>query len=459
MKTKGGRCSQALLLLVFTFTLGTFLGFSQPQQNPSPLADRAVEVSPQPFVQAVPIPSAATMIAHVEVGRSGRQVIVRVEGNGRLNCQTERLSNPERLVLDCSGAHLALAQSAIPSALKPVRRVRLGQFRPDITRVVIDLEHAAPFSLRSEGNTIAVAFSADEAPESDSAAAQMGTEQGKKALRSNPTQAVRLPSAPRGTTGSSGTPRLEPLTQGKPSLATPVTPAAKVEAFENALDHGMLTFRAQNQTLRSILQQIAQKADVAIVLAEGVGEEKLSVEFQHYRLDEALRQILKGYDAFFFYGAHDEKVPASLKAVWVYPASRGRGLKPVPPDAWAKSTQEIDALVRRRGRQSADAVQEALRDADEIVRTGALHRALHSGVQIPQELLIDLALNDRSMNVRLLALRALSGDPKLRWVAERALHDPSPSVSEMAQEILSELDAANAPAAPPAANQARPPDQ
>ena len=113
----------------------------------------------------------------------------------------------------------------------------------------------------------------------------------------------------------------------------------------------------------------------------------------------------------------------------------------------------IETLIRRKGDQSADALQEALRDKNEKVRIRALHRALYSGVGIPLELLIELALNDDSMNIRFLALQALPVDPKLRWVAERALHDSNPQVNQKAEEILEELNAANAPPSPAAAHQ------
>src|SRR5712691_820249 len=129
-------------------------------------ANRPIRVSTPLSVQETPATSAATIIAEVEVGRSrpGDQTIVRVEGNGRLTCQPLRLNHPERLVLDFSGARLAVRRTSRrvePSALKPVRGVRLGQFKPHVARVVIDLESAAadaPYSVQSEGNTLTVAF-------------------------------------------------------------------------------------------------------------------------------------------------------------------------------------------------------------------------------------------------------------------------------------------------------------
>ena len=127
-------------------------------------------------------------------------------------------------------------------------------------------------------------------------------------------------------------------------------------------------------------------------------------------------------------------------------------------EAASISRGAIDTLIRRKGGQSADAVQQALRDKDEKVRVRALYQALYSGVGIPQELLIDLVLNDESTNIRFLALQALPVDPTMRWVAERALHDSTPQISNLAQEILRELDAANVPPSPSAVNQPNPRD-
>ena len=228
----------------------------------------------------------------------------------------------------------------------------------------------------------------------------------------------------------------------------------------SSVREGMLTYIARNQSLRSVLDEIGDQAGVAVVVADGIGEEQISVEFKDFRLDEALRQILKDYDTFFFYGMEKGKEAASLKVVWIYPASRGRNLKPVPPEAWA-STQEfermladkdpeararaLDALIQRKGQQAVRLVLKALRDDSDLVRTRALDRALNSDLDIPQETLAGLALNDRSVNVRFLALDALSDDPNSRWVAERALQDPDEYIRSMARDILRQLDAAGEP--------------
>ena len=98
-------------------------------------------------------------IRGVQVGKADAQTNVRIDGTGRLEYQAVHLSNPERVVLDFSGARLAVNSSAMPGGVRPVSRVRVSQYKPDVARVVIDLDKAVPYSTRVEGNSITVAFS------------------------------------------------------------------------------------------------------------------------------------------------------------------------------------------------------------------------------------------------------------------------------------------------------------
>lgn len=237
-----------------------------------------------------------------------------------------------------------------------------------------------------------------------------------------------------------------------------------------------LTVQVQDRPLDWVLEQISRESRVAIVRAAGVGGERVSLQLRDVPLDEALRQILADHDAFFFYGVEREE-PTSLSVVWVYPKGQGRGLAPVPPEAWA-STQEmqeqakadpdpaarakaIEALVERKGGQARDAVLEALQDRDDQVRTQALYAAQNAGIGIPAHALARMALRDSSPSVRFLALQGLAADPNakaaidLRTIATEALSDPSPHVQIKAQEILDRLDPAARPAQPSAPGQSQ----
>jgi type IV pilus assembly protein PilQ len=108
--------------------------------------------------------TAATVISSVAITQLSQRASVRVEGEGRLEVRASRMQNPERLVLDFSGARLAVQKTVIPGVAAPVRGVRLGQFRPDVARIVVDLTAAAPYQILREGPAVVVSF--DVQPES-----------------------------------------------------------------------------------------------------------------------------------------------------------------------------------------------------------------------------------------------------------------------------------------------------
>src|ERR1700730_1750763 len=106
----------------------------------------------------------AAVISSVAVTQASLHSSVRVEGAGRSEVRASRMQNPERLVLDFSATRLAVQKSVIPGVAAPVRGVRLGQFRPDVARVVVDLTAAAPYQILREGPAVVISF--DMQPES-----------------------------------------------------------------------------------------------------------------------------------------------------------------------------------------------------------------------------------------------------------------------------------------------------
>ncbi len=257
----------------------------------------SVTVSGRPAPQTSSAP--ATTITQIEILLAGRQTIVRVSGTGSLVSRAERLSGPERLVLDFSATRFALSRSSFPSTLRPVRGVRVGQFKSDVARVVIDLDAAARYSIKSEGQRVTVAF----VQAADPAAYQAAPPQQKSAVHTPLAKNVSVAPAP---APAAHTPAALPSVAPKPEVSaatTPPAPQPEEQKLPNSVENGMLTFHAQDQPLRSILEEIAAKSNVAVIVAEGLGNERISAEFRHYRLDEALRQILQGYDVLFLYGA------------------------------------------------------------------------------------------------------------------------------------------------------------
>ena len=110
----------------------------------------------------------SAVISSVAITQAPQRASVRVEGEGRLDVRALRMQNPERLVLDFSGARMAVEKTVIAGVSEPVRDVRLGQYRPNIARVVVDLTSVAPYQIAHDGTAVVVFFEAQ--PEAPSAA-------------------------------------------------------------------------------------------------------------------------------------------------------------------------------------------------------------------------------------------------------------------------------------------------
>ena len=129
--------------------------------------------------------STAAVISSVAITQEPQRAAIRVEGAGRLDVHASRMQNPERLVLDFTGAKMTVRQSSIPGVSAPVRGVRMGQFRPDVARVVIDLTVAAPYQIGHDGEAVVVYFATDQAQPEVVPATQITSavpEQTKKAI-------------------------------------------------------------------------------------------------------------------------------------------------------------------------------------------------------------------------------------------------------------------------------------
>ena len=144
----------------------------------------AVNSMPSP-AKATLVPASAkasdvTLAAHesirqVHLVQNGAATEVNISGSGPLTYHSIHLQNPDRLVLDFAGSHLTTTEKQIASNLDPVREIRLAQFSPEVSRVVIDLREPARYSIKGEGSTVTVSFEAKpaagsiEAPSADSA--------------------------------------------------------------------------------------------------------------------------------------------------------------------------------------------------------------------------------------------------------------------------------------------------
>ncbi|HXN98725.1 MAG TPA: type IV pilus secretin PilQ [Candidatus Acidoferrales bacterium] len=134
-------------------------------------AAKATITGPAPTVTPISVKTSETKtsgatieaIRDVKLSQNGDLTDVNVVGTGKLSYHVIRLQNPDRLVLDFAGAHLKTSEKQIASNLDPVREIRLAQFSPEVSRIVIDLREASPYNITSSDSGVTVEFTGKNA--------------------------------------------------------------------------------------------------------------------------------------------------------------------------------------------------------------------------------------------------------------------------------------------------------
>jgi len=92
------------------------------------------------------------------------ELVVEVRGGGAVRVSDFMLRDPARLVLDLVGARLVAPLMQYDGVERGgIRDVRYAQFRPDVVRVVLELDQARDYQLRQDSAGVHVAFAASQA--------------------------------------------------------------------------------------------------------------------------------------------------------------------------------------------------------------------------------------------------------------------------------------------------------
>jgi len=145
------------VIIVFWHSL--LLASGWPDANGARVTPRrvvAAERSKRPESSSEGKDSAFAVIEHVEAIEIGQQVEVRIVAGSPLSCTPFRLTDPNRLVLDCSKTYAQGVATPIHVDHDSVRSVRVNQFKPDVARVVVDLEGQPTINIRRDRNTVIV---------------------------------------------------------------------------------------------------------------------------------------------------------------------------------------------------------------------------------------------------------------------------------------------------------------
>jgi type IV pilus assembly protein PilQ len=123
----------------------------------------ATKPAPAQTVESTGARKSAAVISSVAITQAPERSAVRVEGEGKLEVRAARMKHPDRLVLDFVGARLAVHKTVIPGVSAPVVAVRLGQYQPDVARVVVDLTAPTSYYVSRDGGAVVISFTAPTA--------------------------------------------------------------------------------------------------------------------------------------------------------------------------------------------------------------------------------------------------------------------------------------------------------
>jgi hypothetical protein len=135
------------------------------KSTPSPSDKDKIEVrrpsSSGRFEETPPLPS-ATLVRSVHLDQSKDSVRVVVATNGFAHFEDFTLSDPARIVVDVIGVRNTLRSRAIDTGTASIRRVRVGQPRPGIARIALDINGRVTYQVTREGASLVIAAGPSE---------------------------------------------------------------------------------------------------------------------------------------------------------------------------------------------------------------------------------------------------------------------------------------------------------
>ena len=124
-------------------------------EAPAPI----VMTSTEPAIKSEPVPSVkATLLKKIDTAGKGDAMEVLIATNGDASYSAFKLENPARVVIDLPGIKNKLTKNSIDVGDSLVKRVRGGQFKSDVARVVIELSQTTNFNIAKSGDRLHVTF-------------------------------------------------------------------------------------------------------------------------------------------------------------------------------------------------------------------------------------------------------------------------------------------------------------
>ena len=197
------------------------------------------------------------------------------------------LAGPNRIVLDLPGATLgSLGGRAYDGQARgPVQNIRMAQYRPDIVRVVIDVDGPSRYTLSGgnevrialAGGTEAAAWSTGDAMPAQRVAQAPARETAAAAVMDSTVSSARAPAGEQQSRVQYQTP--EPAVLGKPAMSAGKPPKPRI------------TVSYQEADIRDVIAAFASFANRTIIVGKDVAG-SITADVKDKPWDEALSAIL-----------------------------------------------------------------------------------------------------------------------------------------------------------------------
>jgi hypothetical protein len=130
---------------------------TKPPPSPGPVVVREPQNAPVVAkTKASPSPKVASAVQSVRTLAANGGLRIFVETDGEAKFQDFTLTNPARIVIDILGVQNTFGNKVIPVDSGMIDRVRVGQPKPGVVRVVLDTNATVGYSLTREGRSLII---------------------------------------------------------------------------------------------------------------------------------------------------------------------------------------------------------------------------------------------------------------------------------------------------------------
>jgi type IV pilus assembly protein PilQ len=268
------------------------------------------------------LPSSAVTVHSLSVVPSSGKTEVVIGINAAVDVQSFTLDAPARVVVDLKGATLAMAQRTYDKVSRGgITNVRYSQFRPNVVRVVIDMDGKHPYDVKRGETEVRITVSGGKTADYSSWSSKNSAENvagAQTPRRARPDAATAsaekdpasAPATPIAVSLQTATPKVVAQVESQSAVAepqyepqAPVSAPAKVARVD---DRPVALFSQAQQSQQPLINVTFQDTDIRDVLASFaafsgrtivVGKDvagTVTAEIRNQPWDVALRAILQG---------------------------------------------------------------------------------------------------------------------------------------------------------------------